>query len=485
MSAPCCEPMLMVILGGTGDLSHRMILPALYRLTQQGRLDSKSQILAAGRRAMPDEEFRKRAMQAIRQEVAGTSADAASSFARNLHYRQLQEPYAEYMTSFGSQIAALEQQCDLPGNRIFYLALPQDAFAPAAEAIGEAGLARSSGWTRIVVEKPFGHDLRSAQQLNALLHRYFNEPQIFRIDHYLGKETVQNLLVLRLANPIFETLWNRDRIESVQITVSESLGIEGRAGFYESAGALRDMVQNHLTQLLCLVAMEVPGSFGPEAIRDEKVKVLRSVTPVTTASAIFGQYQPGRVDGEPVVGYREEAGVAPGSNTETFVALKLGIENWRWQGVPFYLRVGKRMARRLSQIVIQFRRPPVMIFEPFEGCDVHSNALTIILQPDEGFNLCFEVKEPGPGIAVRSQRLHFDYAEAFGPLPSAYETLLLDIMRGDQILFVRADWLEQSWRLYAPLLESPPQLQHYTGGTWGPEAAKHLLQPEHGQWLPS
>jgi glucose-6-phosphate 1-dehydrogenase len=485
MSTPRCEPMLMVILGGTGDLSHRMILPALYRLAQQGRLDSNSQILAAGRRALSDEEYRKRAVQAIRQEVADASADTLSSFAHNLYYRQLQEPYAEHMTCFGNQITALEQQCGLPGNRIFYLALPQDAFAPAAQAIGEAGLARSSGWTRIVVEKPFGHDLQSAQELNALLHRYFNEPQIFRIDHYLGKETVQNLLVLRLANPIFETLWNRDRIESVQITVGESLGIEGRAGFYERAGALRDMVQNHLTQLLSLVAMEVPGSFAPEAIRDEKVKVLRSVAPLTPGSAIFGQYQPGRIGDAQVVGYREEAGVAPDSTTETFVALKLGIENWRWQGVPFYLRVGKRMARRLSQIVIQFRRPPVMIFERFEGCDVHPNALTIVLQPDEGFNLCFEVKEPGQEIAVRSQRLHFDYAEAFGPLPSAYETLLLDIMRGDQILFVRADWLEQSWRLYAPLLQSPPLLQHYASGSWGPEAAEHLLQPEHGRWLPS
>lgn len=485
MSTPCCEPMLMVILGGTGDLSHRMILPALYRLAQQGRLDSKSQILAAGRRALPDEEFRKHAMQAIRREVADISADAASSFARNLHYRQLREPYADHITGFGSQIAALEQQCGLPGNRIFYLALPQDAFAPAAEAIGEAGLANSRGWTRIVVEKPFGHDLRSAQALNALLHRYFNEPQIFRIDHYLGKETVQNLLVLRLANPIFETLWNRDRIESVQITVSESLGVEGRAAFYESAGALRDMVQNHLTQLLCLIAMEAPGSFGAEAIRDEKVKVLRSMTPISSASALFGQYQRGCIDGEPVVGYREDAGVAPDSNTETFVALRLGIENWRWQGVPFYLRVGKRMARRLSQIVIQFRRPPVMIFEAFEGCDVHSNALTITLQPDEGFNLCFEVKEPGQDIAVRSQRLHFQYAEAFGPLPTAYETLLLDIMKGDQTLFVRADWLEQSWRLYAPLLESPPQLRHYPSGSWGPEAAKDILYPDHGHWLPS
>jgi glucose-6-phosphate 1-dehydrogenase len=484
MKAPCCEPLLMVIFGGTGDLTHRMVLPALFRLAARGHLDPKSQIVVAGRRAISDEELRQRSMEAIDQEVQDRSAETAAWFRASLHYRQLEQQDADHMSVFGGQLAAFEKESGLTGNRVFYLSLPPFAFMPTVEALGEAGLARSGGWTRIVVEKPFGRDLKSAEELNALLHRYFNEPQIFRIDHYLGKETVQNLLVFRLANPIFETLWNRDRIESVQITVSETLGVENRAAFYESSGALRDMIQNHLTQLLCLIAMEVPTSFHPEEIRDEKVKVLRAVAPLAAADAVFGQYGKGAINGGAVPGYRDEPAVARKSVTETFVALRLGVENWRWQGVPFYLRVGKRMARRLSQIVIQFRRPPVMVFQPFEGCQVNSNALTITLQPDEGFDLCFEVKEPGQEIKVRSERLHFRYAEAFGPLPTAYETLLLDIMRGDQTLFVRADWVEHSWRLYAPLLETPPPLETYAAGTWGPKKANELLAPTHTSWLP-
>jgi glucose-6-phosphate 1-dehydrogenase len=345
-------------------------------------------------------------------------------------------------------------------------------------------LNHSPGWTRIVVEKPFGWDLSSSQELNHLVHQYLDESQVYRIDHYLGKETVQNLLAFRFANPIFETVWNRDRVESVQITVAETLGVERRAAYYEQAGALRDMLQNHLTQLLCLVAMEVPGAFEPEAIRNEKVKVLRSIASIPRPDVVFGQYERGQVKGQEVAGYRDEPGVNATSSVETFVALKLQIENWRWHGVPFYLRVGKRLPRHVSQIVIQFRCPPVLLFQPYQSCQIHGNALVITLQPDEGFDLLFEVKEPGQPMALQTQRLRFRYAEAFSPLPDAYETLLLDVMTGDQTLFVRADAVENSWRLYTPLLQEPREVRSYAAGTWGPATAADLLARDGQQWFP-
>lgn len=484
MSFDESEAFLLVIFGATGDLSHRMVFPALHRLATKGLLSERAHLVGVGRRALTDEVFVESIRKTLRAETSNTSPSGSAWIEKRLHYLQLANPDQQHGQQLRHQIEELEKRVGLQGNRIFYLALPPEAFGPTVNAIGEAGLHESAGWTRIVVEKPFGRDLQSARELNNILHRYFNEPQIFRIDHFLGKETVQNLLVLRFANPIFETLWSRDRVESVQFTVAETLGVEGRAAYYETAGALRDMVQNHLTQMLCLIAMEVPGSFQPEAIRDEKVKLLRSVAPIQAGHAIFGQYEEGKVDSKKVSGYRQEPGVNSRSTTETFVALRLAVENWRWQGVPFYLRVGKRMPQRLSQIVVQFRRPPVKIFHPHEGCVLHSNSLTIILQPNEGLDLCFEVKEPGPEIRVRSQRLHFRYDEAFAPLPSAYETLLQDILRGEQTLFVRSDWVEQSWQLYDPVLQNPPVLQPYRAGCWGPDQSSKLLSPEHSPWLP-
>ena len=474
------EPVLVIIFGATGDLSRRMLLPAFRRLAAQRKFSQRSHILGIGRRPMGDQAFR---------DSVGKGSEEDSRdvpwFNRNLHYRQAAESNASHFQILAKQIEDLEQECDLPGNRVYYLALPLEAFGPTVTAIGKSGLHLSKGWTRIVVEKPFGHDQNSARDLNKLLHQYFNEPQIFRIDHFLGKETVQNLLVLRFANPIFETLWNRDRVESVQITVSETLGVEKRAAFYETAGALRDMVQNHLTQLLSLIAMEIPGSLDPEAIRDEKVKVLRSTHPIEATDVVFGQYQEGRIEGKAVPGYRQESGIDSNSTTETYVALKLKIDNWRWQGVPFYLRVGKRMAKKLSQIVIQFRCAPVMMFHPFASCQLHSNSLTITLQPDEGFDLCFEVKKPGQETNTQSQPLRFRYADAFAPLPAAYETLLVDILQGEQVLFVRSDWVERSWQLYDPILRTPPPLHFYKAGSWGPEAATDLVASEHDVWLPS
>lgn len=339
---------------------------------------------------------------------------------------------------------------------------------------------RSPGWLRLVMEKPFGSNLASAQELNAGVHQYFNESQIFRIDHFLGKETVQNLLVFRFANAFFEHLWNREHVESVQITAAESLGTEGRAGYYERTGALRDMVQNHLTQLMSLIAMEVPVAFEAESIRYEKLKVLRQIVPLSPENVVFGQYVRGRVDGQEVAGYREESGVSPDSDTETFVALKLEIANWRWKGVPFYLRTGKRLPYKYTQIVIYFHCAPVSVFHPFESsCAIKPNIMVITLQPDEGFDLHFQVKSPSESLMLTTQRLHFRYAEAFGALADAYETLLRDVITGDQTLFICDDEVEHAWRLYDGLLEGDIPVFPYPAGDWGPPEIEKLQAP----WL--
>ncbi len=477
-------PHLFVILGATGDLTGRKLLPALYHLKQKGQLGARSYILGAAVDSdVDDAGFRARCRQWLAADGVKAGELGAGWCDDHVFYQTLGKASPEDYSALAQRIAAIERQNQLPGNRVFYLALPPSVFPSAITQLGEAGLSESEGWVRLVIEKPFGRDLQSAESLNGVLHKHFDESQVYRIDHYLGKETVQNLLVFRFANSLFEPLWNRDRIECVEITVAETLGVEHRGGYYETAGAMRDMIQNHLTQLMTLTAMEAPSSFDAAAIRREKAKVLLSVAPIKPGDVVFGQYAQGTMDAKAVPAYRDEPGVAGNSSIETFVALRLEIANWRWHGVPFLLRTGKRMPRQVSQIVISFRRPPVSLFMPFDDCVLQSNTLVITIQPDEGFDLGFEIKKPGREIALDSSRLSFRYSEMFAPLPEAYETLLLDVLIGDATLFVSDDWVEDSWRIYTPLLEKRPPVIPYSAGTWGPEEAKRLVKDLGQQWI--
>jgi glucose-6-phosphate 1-dehydrogenase len=450
---------LLVILGATGDLASRKLVPALYRLSEDVPADKRFRILGVGTdHERNDEAFRKSILEAV-AEMGGAKFDPAWA-EQTLFYEKIGRGGPEDYRRLAERVEALEKSERLSGNRVFYLALPPSIFPAAITRLGECGLNNGPGWTRLVIEKPFGTDLKSAESLNKLAHQYFDEKQVYRIDHYLGKETVQNLLVFRFANSLFEPLWNRDRVESVEIMVSESLGVEHRGRYYDHAGALRDMIQNHLTQLLTLTAMEPPASFDAGSIQHEKVKVLQSIRPIRPSDVVFGQYARGQVDGKPVSGYRQEPNVAPDSRTETFVAMRLWVSNWRWQGVPFCLRTGKRLPDRVSRIVVHFRCPPVLLF-----------------QPDEGFDLQFEVKSPGVPFRMATQSLRFRYSEAFQASPEAYETLLLDVLLGDPTQFVRDDWVESSWRLYEPILENRPPIALYPAGTWGPKEADRLAAP--------
>ena len=459
---------LFVIFGGSGDLTRRKLLPQLYRLITENQFEDRCIVLGVATGEGDDDSYRRWAHDALAE--AGLEGEQSANWCDTcVHYQPISSDSNSYRV-LNKRIEELERELGLPGNRVFYLALPPTVFPIAIAELGDAGLNRSRGWTRLVIEKPFGRDLVSARELNRVAHRHFDESQVYRIDHYLGKETVQNLLAFRFANPLFETAWNRDRVESVDFTVAESIGLEGRAGYYEQAGALRDMVQNHLTQVLALVAMEAPTPLQAEAIRDEKVKLLRSIAPIDLDQVLFGQYTEGTIDDQAVAGYRQEAGVDSQSSTPTFVSLQLEIDNWRWQGVPFRLRAGKRLPQRLTQIVVTFRRSPACLFHGLrdDGCEIHSNMLTITLQPNEGFSLHFDVKSPGEPFRLESRPLHFQYDEAFGPLTLAYQTLIHDIIEGDQTLFVRADEVEESWKIYTPVLEQPPATQMYPAGSWGP-----------------
>ena len=495
---PAPEPIGLVIFGATGDLTQRKLIPALFRLFQGWLLPERWYVLGVGRKEMSDDTFR----EAVRKSLAGVSrpgplpAAVWEAFGKNFHYtvmREVGDPAA--YTALGRRLAALDQEHRTGGNRIFYLATPPAIYSEVIRQLGAARLSRernNGGSVRIIVEKPFGTDLETARTLNHQIRAVFGEEQVYRIDHYLGKEAVQNMLFLRFANAIFEPLWNRQYIDHVQITASESLGVERRAGYYDGTGALRDMFQNHLLQLLCIVAMEAPTGFEAEPIRDEKVKVLRSVRPIQKDEidrcAVRGQYGEGLLSGAPVPGYREEPGVAPDSKTETFAALKLYVDNWRWQGVPFYLRSGKRLAKKSTEIVINFKTVPHLLFKPYLSEEIESNTLILSVQPSEGIALTFQAKYPGPKFSVGRVTMDFNYHHAFqATSPDAYERLLLDCMTGDQMLFSRGDWIEQSWALLTPLLTHwsetpPPHFPNYPAGGFGPKEADALIERDGRRW---
>ncbi len=468
------ERHVFVIFGGTGDLARRKLIPSLYRLITENGIDGRCILLGVAPNDLNDDAYRSWARSAL--EEAGLGDDDLEAWCdENVFYQTLDRDPGSY-ERLRHRIETIEADRDLPGNRAFYLALPPAVFPSAITGLGEAGLNESPGWTRLVIEKPIGTDLESAGELNALVHDSFDETQVYRIDHYLGKETVQNLLAFRFANPMFESVWNRERVESVEITVGEDLGIGTRAGYYETAGALRDMVQNHLTQVLALVAMEPPSSFDAERIRNEKVKVIEAIAPIRRENVVFGQYDAGSIDGIAVPGYRDEDNVAVDSRTPTFVGLRLEVDTWRWRGVPFYLRTGKRLPKRLTQIAVTFQRPPLCIFHGHrDACVLKPNVLLITLQPDEGFTLQFNVKAPGESLMLDSQALDFSHDDVYGRLPDAYQALILDVIEGDQTLFVRADEVAASWRLYDPLLDYRPEPHRYEAGTWGPAAMDQRL----------
>ncbi|MFQ5857884.1 MAG: glucose-6-phosphate dehydrogenase [Anaerolineae bacterium] len=495
MSNKNLQPATMVIFGASGDLTRRKLMPALYRLHCQGRLPEGFSIVGFSRTPFSHDAFREKMRQAV--EEFGNAPMATSewgSFAQGLFYSPGSANNSEDYRKLNHFLGSLRDRPIVIDNRVYYLAVAPQFYDNIVTWLGQTGMAADNdGWRRIVIEKPFGHDLKSAQALNEVVHQSFRERQVYRIDHYLGKETVQNIMVFRFANAIFEPLWNRNYIDHVQITVAETVGVGNRAAYYDTAGVLRDMFQNHLLQLLTLTAMEPPIAFEATALRDEKVKVLRALRPIQPEDAaertVRGQYSAGHIDGRPVLGYRDEPDVAPGSQTATYAALKLYIDNWRWQGVPFYLRSGKRLAEKATEIAIQFKCAPHLMFPLPEGRGLNANVLALCIQPDEGMHLQFETKVPGAGMTMRSVDMEFHYLSAFGTdaLPDAYERLLLDVLQGDASLFARSDEIELAWLLIDPILASwdtdtAPGLAFYESGSWGPGVADQFMRRDGRQW---
>ena len=490
------EPCVMVIFGAAGDLTKRLLMPALYNLARSKLLPKEFAVVGFARSEMSNDEFRQKMSRDI-QEFATDSVDAEiwDSLVQRLYYQNGNFEDAGAYQQLQELLKKVDSECGTGGNYLYYLATASDFFAEIVRQLGDIGLVREQEghWRRVIIEKPFGHDLESARTLNQNLATVLKESQIYRIDHYLGKETVQNILVFRFGNGLFEPVWNRNYIDHVQITVAETVGVEGRGGFYESAGALRDMVQNHLFQLLAMMAMEPPLSFEADALRDEKSKLLQAIMPLNSveevlAHAVRGQYGEGTVKDKHVSAYRAEPRVSPESNTETYVALKLMIDNWRWAGVPFYLRTGKALPQRTSEIAIQFKRVPHLMFRQTTVSQLTANFLVLHIQPDEGISLEFGAKVPGPAVRMGAVEMDFHYSDYFGKTPSTgYETLLYDCMIGDATLFQRADNVEFGWSVVKPILDvwktlPSKSFPNYAAGTWGPLEALELLERDGRHW---
>lgn len=489
------QPTVFVIFGGTGDLNWRKVTPALYNLFLDNWLPDQFSIIGSGRTKLSDEDFKKKMLDGINQFSRSGKADPEkwAKFSERIFYQAADLNDAETYKEFGNLIKNYETEWKQEANVIYYLAVAPQFFPVIAENISKSGLAQNPDKIRIVIEKPFGHDLESAKSLNQLLSRIFQEKQIYRIDHYLGKETVQNILTFRFANLLCEPLWNRNYIEHVQISVTEQLGVQDRGDYYEGAGAMRDMIQNHILQLLCLVAMEVPVNFGADEIRNKKVDVLNAMRPFTSEDiknrAVRGQYGKGWIEGKEVPGYRQEAKVKPDSNTETFAAVKFFVDNWRWQDVPFYVRTGKRMHQTASVITIQFKDVPHLVF-PAEATDSwQQNRLIISIQPEMSIRLQVQAKRPGVDMVINTVDMVFDYKGSYdNQAPEAYETLLLDTMQGDQTLFMRADQVEAAWALLMPILNTweskkSSKFPNYSSDSWGPEVAEALIARDGFHWF--
>jgi len=494
----------VVIFGASGDLTARRLMPALYALATQELLPRCVSIIGVARRDMDQDGFRRRMREAVEKfsRLGSVREDVWAPLAETTHYLPASMDDPKDARRLRDLLDRVDQSCGTEGNRLFYLATPPTAYAGIVRALGETGLAvpdSGKGWGRIIIEKPFGRDLPSARELNRQLLEVFRESQVYRIDHYLGKETVQNILAFRFGNSIFEPLWDRRYVDHVQITVAEDLGVEGRGDYYDKAGALRDIVQNHMLQLLSLVAMEPPATFEAEAIRNEKVKLLQAVRAIRAETVsewtVRAQYTAGRFGDRALAGYREEAGVDPHSRTETYTALKLTIDNWRWAGVPFYLRTGKALAKRVTEVTIQYREPPLLLFQHAEPADheapdhLEPNRLSLRVQPDERITLRLGLKPPGERISLVPVVMDFGYREGFGiESPEAYERLLLDAMRGDSTLFIRGDEVETAWSLMTPILQgwqahASRDLTSYPAGSWGPRAADEFIARDGRQWV--
>jgi glucose-6-phosphate 1-dehydrogenase len=489
------DPCAIVMFGASGDLAKRKLMPALFDLARHSCLAPRFSLVGFARTHMSDEDFRRTGDEALAKvKVSPGEENKRQEFVKQMQYFSGNYDDPDSFTRLAQRLEELDRVGQLGGNRLFYLATPPDVYPHVIEQLGRAGLAKPKGngsWTRVIIEKPFGHDRASARDLNAKILRVFDESQVYRIDHYLGKQTVQNLLVFRFGNGIFEPLWNRNYIDYVQITAAESLGVENRAAFYESAGALRDMIQSHVLQLTSLVAMEAPATFEANSVRNEKIKVLQSIRPFTQdtiwKSVVRGQYGPGTEDGQQVPGYRQEKGVKPDSATDTFVALKLFVDNWRWSGVPFFLRSGKRLAKAKTEVAIRFKQAPHMVFR---GEDLEANSLALNIQPDEGISLSFGAKSPGAKMHISPVTMEFKYRQAFGAdSGDAYATLINDCIRGDATLFDRADSVEAAWALVDPIQEAwdnavSPPFPNYAAGSEGPRTADDLTASAGWKWRP-